>query len=1050
MKSKALLYLCLGILCLAPAALHAQASVSTLVAVEENGPRSRQLNFVYLSDGFTTAEMGTFAAEVDRAVDYLFAREPWSRYRRFCNVYRIEVPSAESGTSDPDNNVKRNTYFQSYYWPGIDRLTVLSGDGEKRAFSIMNAFVPEYDVPVVIVNTTRYGGSGGPIAVATRNEWGPGLVEHETGHSFAGLGDEYQTPTPGYSQFEWPNTTQQADIAKVRWKIWVEPGTPSKTPEDDPLWAAKVGHFEGANYRDTGQFRAHDRSIMQILSAPNIGQVNREAFVLGMYKRVQLVNEFSPTALTQTHTSPQNLVFSVSPKIVSEGPPITVEWKLNGSTLAGETGNTLTRSSKLFGNGKHTLKAIVRDPTDWIRKDMTPLTKEITWTLNLSNQVAAPVITNNLPASRQLALGGSSIVLDGTATGEGTITYQWLKNNAPLKPPVTTPTLTITPFFLADAGTYSVKVNNTGPIVTQSCVVTVVDPEPPRVVVGKGKNATLTFLTSPKPPACQWTFGEGLLSNGGRYSNATTNALQIKGVTEEDTGDYYFTCGTYSAPQPAKLQVVTDKPDYTGVALRLEPGWVGGNYKMPFPLPQNLLRLPNSFSASKLPAGLKMEPKTGMIYGRPTTPTKDQTEGDEVIFTVGNEFGKVVLKIPMLILPLPVSVAGVYSGYVPQNSVLGGPTGGRIDISVLSTGTYSGKAIVGTETLSFSGQISVPNEEYSTAYGHFLVKPKHLAGATTDVEFEIDGLDDGDPLTAMLTSSGNFVSWRNKWLPPENADVFKGYHTFAFTAPGGSAASVPKGHGFGSVSIDANGKTVVAGKLADGESFTSSSHASHEGGVLVYQALYTTLTKGSLVAVLDLDPDEGDVTAVFTNKTFTQWTRPLDTRGTTRVYRQGFGPLDLDAFGGLYTPPAKTEIVMGLPAASGSPPANAWISFAQTLGEDPLAVDADVSLEIKAGGSAKVPAPNPKVVTFVVTPADGRFKGGYTTKDDDPRPPLAPNKPRPQISRKGDYQGIILWDGSALLGYGFLLRDSLPKADGSDTPTTSPRCSGWVLLDQLQ
>lgn len=1040
MKSKSLLYLCLAILCLAPAALHAQASVSTLVAVEENGPRSKQLNFVYLSDGFTTAEMGTFASEVQRAVDYLFNREPWSRYRKFCNVYRIEVPSAESGTSDPDNGVKKNTYFQSYFWPGIDRLNVLSGTGEARAYSIMNAFVPEYDVPVVIVNTARYGGSGGPIAVATRHDSGPGLVEHETGHSFAGLGDEYQTPTPGYSQFEWPNTTAQPDIEKVRWKIWVEPGTPSKTPENHPLWEDKVGHFEGANYSDTGQFRAHDASIMQFLSVPNIGQVNREAFVLGMYKRVQLLNGYSPVALTQTYTMPTALTLNVSPKEILTAPLATVTWQHNGVTLPGETGSSLVKNTRDFGNGTHKIKAIVRDPTDWIRKPTTALVQEVTWTLNLSKQESdPPVITTPLPASRVLAVGGS-LMLDATATGPGPITYQWLRNNAPFKPAITTPTLNLGPVGLADAGTLSVKISNSVHTVTHTCVLAVLDPSVPRVIAAKGKTATLAFAASTNLPAVEWGQGEATITNGTHYANATTKALQIKNVDTFDSGPYYFFAGDYGPSPDIQLLVVTGKPEYPGAPPTLPPGIVGGAYDQPFPLPPDELRTPNSFAAT-LHAGLKIDAKTGRITGRPTVASKDKTLGDEITFTVGNEFGKVPVKIRLKIKPLPPGISGLFSGFIQSGSPLGDSTGGRIDLNVMSTGSFSGSAIIGPDTLPFSGLLSVVNPDASSATGSFTVKPKHTPTGVT-VAFVIDDAGDADPLTASATANpGYFYAWRNKWLPPEAVDTFKGYYTFAFLVP--AQGNAPKGRGFGSVTIDATGKSVVSGRLADGETFATTSHVDPDGLLLIYQTLYTTTAKGSFLGLLDLDP--GPSGALFANASQTVWFRPADTRPATRTYAAGFGPLSVGVVGGLYTPPAKDARILGLPAASGSPLTNALLGFDTTLGDDPLPVNADVSLEVKVGGTTKVNTPNPKAVTFSVTPLDGRFKGIYTTKDNDPRPPLTA-APRPQISRKVDYQGIIVQDGGVLKGHGFFLRDALPKADGSTTPLTSPKHSGKLLL----
>jgi hypothetical protein len=172
--------------------------------------------------------------------------------------------------------------------------------------------------------------------------------------------------------------------------------------------------------------------------------------------------------------------------------------------------------------------------------------------------------------------------------------------------------------------------------------------------------------------------------------------------------------------------------------------------------------------------------------------------------------------------------------------------------------------------------------------------------------------------------------------------------------------------------------------------------------------------------------------------------RPASDPKKNRVYSGGFGPLLLNTFGRPYSAPDSKTIPMGLSAPTGTPPANAALSFDTTLGEDPLPVQANVTLAIKAGGGTTVNKPNLKGVSFSLTPATGAFKGSYTTKDNDPRP--APPT-RPQVPRKVDYQGLIVNDNGTLSGVGFFLRDALPKTDGSTTPTTSPKDSGKVLLN---
>lgn len=1034
-----------------------RAQTSALVTVEENGTRGTRLNLVFLSEGYTSTEMDKFASDVDDAVTFLFSREPWNRYRSYCNIFRIEIASNESGTDygiviQPTYPALRlrDTYFQTgFNTPDITQLNTLAGTGSSRAYALLNKHVPEYDIPIILINDPRYGGSGGPLALTTTDPGSIGILEHELGHSFAKLTDEYDVEYQGYPSVEYPNGTTKTVRSQIRWNAWIDAGTPVPTPErsttvyePDYPYDLAVGLFEGGNYHTSGWYRPHENALMRTLYQEP-GSVTREAVVLSYYSKISLIDAIAPTTLTQTFTAPAPLTFTVTTKVPSTLPALTVEWRLDDVAIPGETGTSLIRNTKTFGNGTHRIKAVVRDPTDWVRRDPTALVvEEVTWTLNLSNQTDPPVINTPLPATRVLPLG-FTLMLDATASGPGPITYQWLKNNVALKPAVTTPTLNVGPVSLTDAGTYTVKITNPGHTRTHSTVLAVLDPNVPRVVVGKGKTATLSFIASTNLPPVAWKFGVQPISNNTHYAAATTKALQVKMVDVADTGSYFFDCGNYGPSPAVELLVVTTPTDYTGMTPTLPAGIVGGYYNQAFPLPADPLKTPNSFTAT-LPAGLKIDPKTGRITGFPTVASKDQLLGDEITFTVGNEFGsKVPLKIRLLIKRLPAGGAGVYSGLVYQNSTLGITSGGRIDFTVMSTGSYSGSAVIGAETLRFSGLLWVTGPDATSASGAFTLKPKHAPGG---IYLLITLTDDGDadPLTATISSDQQFFAWRNKWLPPEAVDTFKGYHTFAFSVPAGSNVTVPKGNGFGSVTIDANGKTVVTGRLADGETFNTTSHLSPSGTVLIYQSLYTTPTKGILIALLNLDPGDGGAAPFFAGDSVALWSRPLDSRSATRIYKDGFGPFLMDVFGGLYTPPSTTQIIMGLPPASGSPLKNALLGFATTLGDDPLPVDADVSLEIKTGGVTKV-NPNTKAVTFSVTPADGRFKGSYTTKDNDPRPPLSAT-PRPQISRKVDYQGIIVRQDGVQKGYGFFLRDALPKADGSTTPTTSPKHSGGLLL----
>jgi hypothetical protein len=825
--------------------------------------------------------------------------------------------------------------------------------------------------------------------------------------------------------------------------MWIEPGTPLFTPEYDERYADKVGHFEGANYHKDNWYRPHDAALMRFLNTPP-GSVTREAILLSIYGRVSPAADHRmhttprlsylqpPESLKQTVNARVGLNFSL-PLTPSTGPAHSYQWFVDGQVQAG-TSSTFNIQSTALGNGVHTVKAIVSDQTDWVRRDPTGLiTDEVIWTITLTNQTGPTFLADPLTDVRVLR-EFSNLRLDAESSGSGPVTYQWLKAGKVFTP-TNVSSHVIDPVTMADAGLYTVKITSGGITNTHNVIVSVFTPSMPRVVVGRGRTATLAFTASAGLPPVAWSFNGRPISNNTRYATATTKSLQVKLVDLVHSGRYYFTAGD-SDPGYIDLLVVTTKPDYTGVNLTLNTGIIGGVYDDDFPVPPISFQMPNSF-AGIMPAGLKMDPKTGRITGIPTTASKNQILGDEITFTVGNEFGKVTLKTRLLIKALPDGFAGVFSGPVWSDNNLGRDTGGRIDLTVQSTGSYSGKTIVGTDTLSFSGTLMLTGPGATTAASRFSVTPK--GELPVQLFLTLDDGGDGDPLTATISATASgipaFTAWRNKWLAPEAIDTFQGYHTFAFEAP--TEVGAPKGHGFGSVTIDATGKTTVAGRLADGETFGSVSHVGPNGAVLIYQTLYTPAITGSVLGTLDINPG---APAIFSTASSVRWLRPAT---TARTYKDGFGPLEIGAFGSAYTPPDTGLLIMGLPAAAGNPLKNALLEFAPTLGADTVAVNADVTLEVKAGGITKVNAPNPKLVTFSVTPKDGRFKGTYTTKDNDPRSTATVP---PVITRKVDFQGIILTDEGTQYGYGFFLRDALPKADGSTTPTTSPKDSGWLLL----
>ena len=369
-------------------AAHTAIAQSTLYTVENNGPRSQHINIVFLSEGYAAADLPNFAEHVNTAMNYLFSREPWMQYRTYCNVFRIEIASNQSGCDNGTAGGARDTYFSAgFNTASVPQLLTIEGLGPNRAYALLNQHVPEYTIPIVLVNDIKYGGSGGPISVVSVDALSAQVVEHEIGHSFAGLADEYDAFYPGYTPSEKPNNTAQTVRNLIRWNVWIDATTPVPTPETF-AYDSLVGLFEGSMYRTSGWYRPHLKSLMQSLNRP-VGNVNREQFVLSIYSHVDPVDGWTPASSSFSVNDFQHLTFTLAEKQPLTG-AMQNRWYLDDQLQAAATASTMEVISDLLGNGTHTVRADVSDPTSFVRNDPAQFLKQsVSWTVTLTNQLPA-------------------------------------------------------------------------------------------------------------------------------------------------------------------------------------------------------------------------------------------------------------------------------------------------------------------------------------------------------------------------------------------------------------------------------------------------------------------------------------------------------------------------------------------------------------------------------------------------------------------------------------------------------------------------------------
>lgn len=286
------------------------APTGEVIVLQRSGSAANRLDLLVVGDGYTVAERDAFLADATNVFHTFTAASPYAEYAGAFNASALFVASAQSGADhpayragcldgddsccpdddavgDPRAGQNVDTAFDATYCTaGIFRL--LSVD-ESQVFRAAAA-APDWDAILVIVNDPTYGGAGGFLAVTSMHPQATAIAQHEVGHSFTGLADEYETPYPGFPDCSdtFPmsppcevNVTDVTDRSRLKWRGWVRDETPIPTPASSP-WLDAVGLFEGARYVSAGKYRPKARCLMRSLGVP-FCPVCSAAFVAMLY-----------------------------------------------------------------------------------------------------------------------------------------------------------------------------------------------------------------------------------------------------------------------------------------------------------------------------------------------------------------------------------------------------------------------------------------------------------------------------------------------------------------------------------------------------------------------------------------------------------------------------------------------------------------------------------------------------------------------------------------------------------------------------------------------
>ena len=713
------------------------------------------------------------------------------------------------------------------------------------------------------------------------------------------------------------------------------------------------------------------------------------------------------------------VIFSVA---VTGTGPFTYQWRKNGGDLPGETTAELRLAAVTEADAAEYDVVVSNVVGDF------PSEKAVL-------EVVADLPQLVQEPADQILHAGTDLILQVAALGRPPLHYQWRFNGKPIKG-ATDRVLALYGVGLAQAGRYSVVVTSADSVESRQAEVAVVVDQPVTRVLAEKAKAVLKVQSAGNGLSHAWTRDGEALPADARFTVASDGrTLTIANTAAEDSGLY--AC-VVSAPGGERTGGSVDLRIFDGPpipeAQNLPDGIVGGLYEHQVVLGGGADGAATAFKAKGLPPGLKIN-ATGLIRGVPS-----KAGSYDVVLTAANKFGSADMEEQLVVHAFPDNLAGAYTGLVARQSALNRGLGGRIDFTLTGLGAASGKLVMGDQTHAFKTVLLL--DPTGAAKPRLEVRLPRAGSPppqplTLELTFDTDAQalvtdDEGSTLSRIHAGSdeAGITGWRQVWHAKDRpANAYAGFYTFALEPD--ATEDSPQGNGFGSFRLSTAGLAKVAGKLADGASYTSTGFLSPEGRLVVFTPLYGKPVPGSLLGLLEIH--SGDAADDATDNPLggsLDWLRPDRRPGGGLLYPAGFGPLDLTVLGGHYSKPATPlgrapgESVAQLRFAAGG------IENSETLPDIDLHLDERLRLTLAT--------PNPGLVSFKSDAAKAVFSGGFSLSD----PHWS--KPAPaRWTRKPAYQGILLQTGSTYTGHGYFLLPQLPEAD----PKTTPVLSGQVLLE---
>jgi len=426
----------------------------------------------------------------------------------------------------------------------------------------------------------------------------------------------------------------------------------------------------------------------------------------------------TPAKTITVHNSGNATLSNISASLVGGGAADFIAGTLASSVSAGnETTFTLTFTPQNVGTHTATLRIASNDG------DENPFDITVTGTLALPQGPAFA-----MQPQSQLVHLGSPATFSPLVTGDPVMTFQWNKAGKAI-PGAVNSSLNIPVTKAADVASYNVIADNPvgAPVPSSAAYLGLVTLSQGTLILKAGTTLTLKCtVVAPTAPGVNVKYSwrragdpqpltNGPLAvNGPVVSGADKPTLSITKMRALDSGAYTCLVTLDTPGNDPQLTHGSTQVNVVDTAPVMNPIPLPASVSVSQSIDETVsaTHFPTGFTLIGLPNGLKIDPKTGRITGKPIEPSKKDTLGayipNKITFKASNPWGTgPALDFFMIIEALDPSLVGTFNGVVARSSHSNFGLGGHVQVTTSATGVVSGFATLAGQKHSVTGVLDI-------------------------------------------------------------------------------------------------------------------------------------------------------------------------------------------------------------------------------------------------------------------------------------------------------------------------------------------------------